>query len=392
MPTRKIILYSNQPVIRFGDEYFTLMRNFIDFLGTLARRSEDYELFVPCRHVNEMPSAKWSKIDLPQRVNEVAYYSNYRFAILRSLQNALMIARCVRQELMLGREVVMAGPGPNSFMFWLSLMVPRQTRFAYFIRGDTEKTLSAAYEGSWLHPLVTGLVALFRRRINEMQRRGRAQVFVYGDRLAEKYGGLGERVQTVMPLFEMAEWVGDAPHPAQADGYGVLYVGRMSKEKNLATLVRACAIAKQRGRPFRLTLVGRGEEANALADLINEYDLGGLVMMPGVVRHGADLLALYGTHALFCLPSLTEGVPRVIVEALARRLPVLASAVGSIEEVFAGQVHLLDGFSAETIANAVDWCRDHPDEMRAMTERGHAQVARFDLQSNAERVDHSLRS
>jgi len=224
-----------------------------------------------------------------------------------------------------------------------------------------------------------------------MQRKGRAQVFVYGDRLAEKYGGLSERVQTVMPLFEMAGWVSDTPHNAKTDAYAVLYVGRLSKEKNLASLVRACAIARQRGRPFRLTLVGQGEETAALAALIEELGMADMVRLTGVIRHGAELTGLYDSHALFCLPSLTEGVPRVIVEALARRLPVLATRVGSIAEVFDGQVRLLDGFDAHTIADAVEWCREHSQVMQAAAERGCAQVSRFDLLANAEAVDRRLR-
>ena len=101
----------------------------------------------------------------------------------------------------------------------------------------------------------------------------------------------------------------------------VLYVGRFSSEKNLATVVTAAADVARR-RPLRLVLVGAGPLEQALRDQARaaglETDFRGVIpqeRLPEVYRE-ADA---------FVLASFTEGHPKVVIEAMAAGVPVVAS-------------------------------------------------------------------
>lgn len=112
----------------------------------------------------------------------------------------------------------------------------------------------------------------------------------------------------------------------------VLYVGYLRHGKGLEDLVASLAILRQQGRDVVLDLVGSGErradlEAQASAAGVREH-----VNFAGYVKMGPELNAYYNNADIFALPSLSEGSPRVIIEALGHSLPVVATDVGNIAE------------------------------------------------------------
>jgi glycosyltransferase involved in cell wall biosynthesis len=108
---------------------------------------------------------------------------------------------------------------------------------------------------------------------------------------------------------------------AVGDAKTALYVGRLSKEKNLSVLVRAAA--SLRGRlPLRLVLVGDGPLRESLA--VEARDAGVAVDFPGVVNQ-RTLPQLYAASDAFVLASFTEGHPKVLIEAMSTGLPCVAS-------------------------------------------------------------------
>src|SRR5262245_34340707 len=115
-----------------------------------------------------------------------------------------------------------------------------------------------------------------------------------------------------------------APRPSGAVGArrSVLYVGRLSAEKNLERLVDALGRLKP---PVRLTVIGAGEQRAALER--QAVAAGVSVEFRGVVPHG-ELPAHFNAADVFVLPSLTEGHPKVLIEAMACGLPCAVSARG----------------------------------------------------------------
>ena len=127
-----------------------------------------------------------------------------------------------------------------------------------------------------------------------------------------------------------------AGQPARRDDDGPIRLGcaaRLSPEKNLPQLLLAIAECRARGRRVHLAIHGEGPLRGELERLVARLGLGDRVTLPGA---NDRLEAWYPTLDAFVLPSLTEGMPMTVLEALACGCPVVASAVGAIPELLAG--------------------------------------------------------
>lgn len=112
----------------------------------------------------------------------------------------------------------------------------------------------------------------------------------------------------------------------------VLSVGRLSREKGHADLLRAMASLKSNhpGATFRLVLVGEGPELENLNRLVGELGLIDNVIFCGQQN---DVAGFYAIASVVALPSHSEGSPNVLLEAMAAGLPVSATAVGGVPEI-----------------------------------------------------------
>lgn len=111
-----------------------------------------------------------------------------------------------------------------------------------------------------------------------------------------------------------------------------VFVGRLTPEKDVATLLRAAALVVSHSPSFRLRIAGAGPCAGELTALSRSLNLDGHVEFLGEVANVAELLA---RSSLLVLPSLTEGLPVTVLEAMSRGLPVVATHVGGTPEAVA---------------------------------------------------------
>jgi len=158
----------------------------------------------------------------------------------------------------------------------------------------------------------------------------------------------------------------------------ILYIGRLSEEKNLSALVRATASLRQRV-PSRLVMVGAGPlkdrlEAEARA-------AGVPVEFPGVVDHQLIPRWLEDADA-FVLPSFTEGHPKALIEAMAAGVPcVVSDCAGNralVKEAEAGL--LFDPRDPAELAAALERVLTDPALASTLARRGRDLVARdYDL-------------
>ena len=140
-------------------------------------------------------------------------------------------------------------------------------------------------------------------------------------------GGLPPRlVQTIHNGIDLERFSPAGPAP---DGPAVI-VARLAPEKDVATLLRAAAVARSAQPDFRLEIAGDGPCRTELERLAAELGLADGVRFLGPVR---DVPALLRRARLFVLSSLTEGISLTLLEAMASALPVVATRVGGNGEV-----------------------------------------------------------
>lgn len=142
------------------------------------------------------------------------------------------------------------------------------------------------------------------------------------------------------------------PQPAEDRELHLLCVGRLVPDKGQRILLRAVKALHQQGLRFRLTLVGRGEEREALEQFARAHQLP--VTFAGALAHDKTL-ALVQTADIFVLPSFAEGIPIALMEAMAARLPCISTTACGIPELIRhGEEGLLvppgeDGLLAEAL-------------------------------------------
>jgi glycosyltransferase involved in cell wall biosynthesis len=147
-------------------------------------------------------------------------------------------------------------------------------------------------------------------------------------RFLERAYRVDPRAIAIVPNGVGAEFT---PAPVMNDNgtcpFRVLYVGRLSPQKAVPRLVEALAKMRQ---PVQAVLVGDGDQRPMIESLLRQHSLSN-VRLAGI-RLGAELVQFYRWADVLVLPSDREGMPLVVLEAMACGLPVVATdVVGSRE-------------------------------------------------------------
>jgi glycosyltransferase involved in cell wall biosynthesis len=153
-------------------------------------------------------------------------------------------------------------------------------------------------------------------------------------------------------------------------------VGRLSAQKGQLLMVEAAHVLARKGLDFELVLVGDGEMRSQIEALIAAYSLEGKVRLTGALGTKQVREEMLRAQGLM-LPSLAEGLPIVIMEAMALRRPVLTTFVGGIPElVLPGKTGwLFPAGSVDALAGAVeDFLARSTDELRIMGDAARARV------------------
>lgn len=189
----------------------------------------------------------------------------------------------------------------------------------------------------------------------------------------------------------------DFPRVSRARSAGplrLLCVGRLTPAKGQILLVQALAGLRSRGLQARLTMVGHGPDRERIEAQVRSLGLAGLVRFTGPLRPDQVRGEMAGAD-VFVLPSLAEGIPVVLMEAMATGLPTISTPVNGIPELIShGQSGLLatpgcvDSLVAQIEAVAVSTSLRH-----RLAEAGRAQVlSHFDLGVNTARLGLIFRS
>ncbi len=161
----------------------------------------------------------------------------------------------------------------------------------------------------------------------------------------------------------------------------ILTVGSLEPRKNLITLIQAFhRLPQHLRRQYPLVITGasgwKNKELRKLAARSPE------VHLTGYVRRRL-LPAVYHAASLFVFPSLYEGFGLPLLEAMAARLPVVASDRSAMPEVVGAAGLLVDPLDVEAMAAAIERLLAHPDEAAALGEAAHHQARQFSWQITA---------
>ena len=174
----------------------------------------------------------------------------------------------------------------------------------------------------------------------------------------------------------------------------ILAVGQLKERKGFPVLLRACHILMQEGAEFQCEIIGDGPDRESLERLWRNLGLEETVTFAGA-RPNTEVMDRYADASIFVLPCVIgsdddrDGIPNVLLEAMANELPIISTPVSGIPEILKDEVTGLMSKSGdqESLADAMSRLLRDPELRMALGRRGREVVReRFDIHKNIDRL------
>ncbi|MDD5272345.1 MAG: glycosyltransferase [Methylovulum sp.] len=164
----------------------------------------------------------------------------------------------------------------------------------------------------------------------------------------------------------------------------LLCVGRLTSAKGQAILLEAIAQLQNEQLPVRLTLVGMGPDEKSLQAYAEQLAISGQIRFTGAIDQD-HILAYYQSADIFVLPSFAEGLPVVLMEAMAMEIPCITTAITGIPELIHNDEDgvLVAASDVAGLAEAIKHLANDPERRRRIGQAGRRKVlAEYDLHDN----------
>ncbi len=150
-----------------------------------------------------------------------------------------------------------------------------------------------------------------------------------------------------------------------SDGFILGTICRLSPEKGIDYLVEAMHLLSGRDKTLKAIIIGEGPQRDSLQTKINQYGLAERILLAGYKDQAYKYLPLFNA---FVLPSLTEGLPITILEAMQAEVPVIATDVGGVPDVLGhGKFGIIvRSADAPALAEAITEVSSETPQMNAM--------------------------
>jgi glycosyltransferase involved in cell wall biosynthesis len=238
------------------------------------------------------------------------------------------------------------------------------------------------------HPLRPVLRRLFVTRLRHLCRAATAVAYVTEGSLQARYPA---RPGAVTAVYSSVDLPAEAYVPRARTTGGteqvtaLVSVGSLEQMyKGIDTLIEAIARLTAAGMPVRLVHVGDGRFRAALEQLADRLGVADRVTCAGALPAGEAVRRQVDAAHLFVMPSRTEGLPRALIEAMARGLPAIGSQVGGIPELLP-PADLVTPGDPIALATAIGRCVADPARMAEASARNLARARDFSAESLSQR-------
>ena len=192
----------------------------------------------------------------------------------------------------------------------------------------------------------------------------------------------------VSPLGVDAEIFAPRPGRPASEPFEILCVGRLTPAKGQHILIDAVERLMQEGRQVRLRLVGSGPEEASLREHAARSTAAECMVFEGAINQDR-IRDFYAAADAFCLPSFAEGLPVVLMEAMAMELPCVTTQIAGIPELIRDGVDglLVPPSDLDALVKALARLMDNAELREQIGKSGRARVVEhYDLRRSVERL------
>lgn len=198
--------------------------------------------------------------------------------------------------------------------------------------------------------------------------------------LIDIYGGwLANKIYVVHCGIQLNKY--ETAHKKIGEDFRIISIGSLQEYKGHIYLIEACKALTERGIPYQCRIVGEGELRDPLNKFIRALGISGQVELMGPKTED-EVVALLAEVECFVLPSVVtrkgkmEGIPVVLMEALANKLPVIASNISGIPELIVDGITglLVPQRDSRALAEKMIWVSKNRNEASKMAESGYQKV------------------
>lgn len=168
-----------------------------------------------------------------------------------------------------------------------------------------------------------------------------AQVYTNGCHIAERLSKKNiKAVPLVSSTLNEADFYFKEDKDVDFHNVKLIYLGYLRKAKGVETVIKAFSIVQEKIPNSKLTIIGTGEFELDLKLICKENNIKGITFL-GHIDDRRQINQLLREHDIFLFASLSEGSPRVILEAMANGLLVISTPVGSLPKTFEDKKEIL---------------------------------------------------
>ncbi len=186
-----------------------------------------------------------------------------------------------------------------------------------------------------------------------------------------KWGIAREKI-TVIPNAVSDDFFSKKEYDAPRETFRLLYIGRLAKQKRVERIVGAMA---KLNIPASLTIVGDGEDFETLRSQASQLKLTNINFVGK--KNDIEMQEYHQTHDVFLISSDKEGMPLVVLEAMAGGLPIIATNVEGLAELVTGTGVMIEEPYEENFAKAITQLWQNPETLIQLSKKSRAKATLY---------------
>lgn len=233
----------------------------------------------------------------------------------------------------------------------------------------------------WLERITKNFVTLFIANSEILRQFSIFNAGINPEKIITIYNGIDSNRYSYLNPQSKREELG-----IKENDYLIGTIGRLDEQKGIEYLFKALKIIKEQIQNFKCLVVGNGRLRSKLEQLKVKLGIKENVILTGARTDANDLMAMFN---LFVLPSLWEGLPNVLLEAMACEKPIIATNVGGVPELIENEKSgiLVEPKDPNSLAKAIIELIKNKEKSKIVSQQARKRVEKFSLDKMVKEIE-----